>query len=216
MPQRHRGRFSRLEEALRAAGGQAAPGSELGNFKLFREGERHATRRKSTKKSADEKIRYGVSLAPFNIAETATDNIETRYVASMTGFSLAGQTAFGLTAADLGHEKMSDAAGKTAQTADTYFPALIKPIQYTATSGEPEVSGITGNKYSYRPANSYSIPFGRRGTKLDTDTEEDRRRALSTKLKTGTTKAGSVGYEPEVFRGERTALAEIPDAPAAP
>lgn len=216
MPQRHRGRFSRLEQQLRAAGGVAKEGSELGNFKLFREGEKHATRRKTTKLSAAQRKRYGVSLAPFNKVHAAADTIDARFVGSISGFSLGGQQGLGLTDVELGWEKMVDATGKSAETTDTYFPALIKPFQATNTTGETVTSGITGNKYSYKPGNSYSIPFGRRTATIATDAEEDRRVELAEKCKAATNPAESVGYDPEVFRGSRAALAEVPGVAAAP
>jgi hypothetical protein len=212
MAQRHRGRFSDLERQFRESGGVAAPGSRLANYIEYKSGKKKIERRKTTKLDAAERKRYGVSLLPFNLDPPATITQDHRYVASISGFSNAGRKALGITDADAGYGKIV-VAGASAKTEATYYPALIKAVVRTGAAAKTPNSSITGTKYTYYESSAYSIPFGRTNAGNAADSEEDRRMALTENAKgtAGDTKAAaSVGYEPEVFRGNRTGLAELP------
>lgn len=210
MATRHRSRFSNLEAQFRAAGGIAAPGSALAKYVDYKSGKTKVDRRKAALTAA-QKTRFGIGVVPFNIAPTAPLDNTDRYLTSVTAYSSAGATALGLSPTELGWEA-GEAVTAAAQNNTSYFPALIKPAVKGTVEDKTATSKITGNKYYYKEHNSYGLPFGRTTTGFATDTEEGRRKVLSSKARAGTTKATSVGYEPEVWRGEKTPLAPLPTA----
>lgn len=207
MPRR-RSRFSDLEKQFRQAGGVAAPGSTLAKFIDFKSGKTKIERRKTTKLTAAQRKRYGVSLLPFNLDVPATPTQGDRYISSITGWSNVGRTTLGLSDAELGYAKQT-VGGVTAQTEDAYYPALLKPSVSTGADPNEVTSSITGNKYSYVACNAYSIPFGRTTAGGAADSEEERRDLLTGAAKGATTPPRSIGYEPEVFRGSRGLLDEL-------
>lgn len=224
MPRR-RNRFAELEKQLRAAGGVAAAGSRLGNFADFKAGKRKITVSKKLTKEDKERFAYG--LFPFNVGAAATPTKADRYQATVTRYSLAGAGDKGLSLADLGW----DEADETNKIEADYYPALI--IGFTPTAGaaiDPKVSDITGDKYRKVPGRSFSLPFGRTVAAVDAITgaatgtvngsdEEDVRKHLALKLKAtalGTKACSSVSYQPEVFRGKRSAIQAGPSTVSAP
>lgn len=208
---RKRSRFSDLENMYRRSGGVAAPGTPLAGYIDFKTGKTKIARRKTTVLTPAERRRYGISLLPFNIDAPATPTQDDRYISTITGFSRAGLVALGLNPdTDLGYGKQT-VAGATAQTEGSYYPALLRPVVRLATTPNPEISSITKIKYNYYTSNSYGIPFGRRTASAAGDSEQERRAALTTAVRTGATQvASAVGYEPEVWRGQRSPLAELP------
>lgn len=207
---RHRSRFSDLERQYRQSGGTAAAGSPLANYIAFKAGTRKVTRKK-TALTAAQRQRYGISLLPFTLDAPATITQDKRYVASITAYSNSGRTNLGLKDADVGYDKQAS-GGVNAQQEDAFYPALTKPFVRTATTPNQEASQITGIKYNYYTGNSYAIPFGRRSASAAGDSEEERRAALAKAAResAGSEKAISVGFDPEVFRGLKPALADAP------
>lgn len=212
MPRR-KNQFSDLERMAKAAGLQAAEGSVLGNYLAFKAGKRKRESRKTTKLTAAQRKRLGISLLPFNKTVPGTIAAADRYRATITQFSAAARTNLNtLSDADLGY------AGVTGtNTSSDYYPALVKPsVRLSDTPTTPK-SGITGVEYKYYQTNNYSIPFGRRTASAATDTEEDRRMALTTQMKNAATPPASVGYDPEVFRHDpRATVDELDGVPAPP
>lgn len=205
---RKRPRFADLEKQFRQAGGVAAPGSALAKFIDFKSGKTKVERRKTTKLTAAERKRYGISLMPFNLDFPEAPTQANRYIASITGWSQEGRKALALTDADLGYGKQT-VANVTAQTEAAYYPALLRPSVPTGAAAREVTSSITGNKVNYVEANAYSIPFGRTTAGGAADSEEERRNVLTGVAKNATKAPRSVGYEPEVFRGSRGLLDEL-------
>lgn len=209
---RYRSRFSDLERQFRESGGVAAPGSRLAKYIDYKSGKTKIERRKTTKLTAVQRRRYGISLLPFNLDAPAAPTQADRYITSITRFSLDGAKSLGLTDAMTGHGKQV-VGDVSAKASDAYYPAIIRPSVRTgganATPTTPK-SSITGREYSYYESSSYGIPFGRR---TPADSEEERRFVLAAEAKgtaNDTVSAASVGYEPEVFRGDRQGLPEAP------
>lgn len=206
---RKRSRFSDLEKQFRAVNGVAPPGSPLAKYIDFKSGKTKLARRKETKLTAGQRKRYGISLMPFNLDFPATPTQADRYITSINGWSNAGRTTLGLSDAELGYEKQT-VTNVTAQTDPTYYPALIKPSVETGKAPDANtVSSITGNKYTYVETNNYGIPFGRTQAGGAADSEQERRSFLTAQCKAAATPPRSVGYEPEVFRGNRSPLDEL-------
>lgn len=211
MPRR-RSRFSNLEQQYRDAGGVAAPGTRLAGYIDYKTGKTKVARRKATSLTPEQRVRYGVSLLPFNIDVPGTVTNASRYQASITSFSLNGANSLTTgTATLLGWGKI-DVAGVVAQTNPSYYPALMRPAVATGKAPETPISSITKKEYNYREMNSFSIPFGRTTANPEGSSEEERRKLIATEMKaTGTTaRAASVGYDPEVWRSETVALAAAP------
>jgi hypothetical protein len=206
MPRR-RSRFADLEKQFRAAGGVAGAGSAVAKYIEFKSGKTKIARRTKVTLTAAERTRYGISLIPFNAKfETGDDATAKRYQAAVTKFSADGAKNVGLSNAELGWDKTT-AASAVAINDAAYYPALIRPIVPTGTTATP-LSSITGREYKYKEARSYGVPFGRTNAAAAIDTEEDRRQILTAKARqaTGAAKVSSVGYDPEVFRSDNSAL----------
>lgn len=209
---RHKSRFSDLEKQYRQSGGTAAAGSVLANYINFKTGKTKVARRKAALTTA-QKQRYGVSVLPFNLDGPASPAQTDRYETSITAYSNSGRVNLSLSNAECGYGAVT-ATGVTAKTDSAFYAALIKPFVRTATAAATPKSAITGVEYKYWAGNSYAIPFGRRTASAAGDSEEERRVALAAEAKgsTGSEKASAVGYDPEVFRGSKPSLAELPGA----
>jgi hypothetical protein len=209
MPRR-RQRFSNLDEQLRNNGNVATPGTVLGNYAAFKAGTRKAERRKviSAAEKAQKRNRLGISLAPFNLDFVASQN--NRYVASITQWSNSIRPTLTLGDAELGYAPQI-VGGVSAKTDEAFYPALVKPsIPVAGAAPLTPKSGITGLEYNYVPSNSYGIPFGR----IDAgSSEQERRMLLTDAIRGGAPTTRSVGYDPEVFRGGKTILADALAAP---
>lgn len=215
MPSRRKRAFSDLERMAKQAGLQAADGSVLGNYLDFKAGKRKKQRRKTTTLTAVQRQRVAIALLPFNKAVVA--GAIGRYSTTITRWSADARTGLGVSDAELGYTGTN---GVTQSS--NFFPATLKPSVRTSTTATTPVSGVTGKEYTYYPSNSYSIPFGRTTAGAATDTEEGRRGALVSEMKslTNSTPARSIGYEPEVWRYDPRAgasdLTGTPAPPAAP
>lgn len=208
---RRRSRFSDLEKQFRAAGGVAGADSAVAKYIEFKSGKTKIARRTKVTLTAAERTRYGISLIPFNVKFDAGDDATgKRYQAAVTKFSADGAANTGLAPKILGWDKTT-AAGAVAINDAAYYPALLRPIVPTGTTATPK-SSITGREYKYKEARSYGIPFGRTDAAAATDTEEERRQALTAvaRAATGAAKVSSVGYDPEVFRSDNSALEPLP------
>lgn len=196
MPTRRKQAYSFLEKALKLAGGDAAAGSTLGNYKAFKAGTRKKNASDNTALTPQQRIRDSIALAPFNKANPAT--AAGRYRATITRFSSAQMSNLGVSGAELGYTGI---AGTTASS--DFFPAMLTASVKNGTK-TPKISGITGKSYSFQPSRTYSFPFGRTTAGGATDTEDARRLFLAAEMKdaTRTTPASSVGYQPEVWRYE--------------
>lgn len=203
---RYKQRFADLERQLRKNGGVGTPGTELGNYAEYKAGKRKAERRKTTPLTAEQRERYGVSLAAFNLDFPAAHS--GRYIASITNWSNSIRVTYGLGDAVVGHDKQT-LDGVTAIGEDAFYPALLRlSVPIAGLAATTPKSGITGNEYKYVSSNAYSIPFGR----IDAgSSEEERRKLLALAAKGGTPKPRSVGYDPEVFRGIKAPLEEAPE-----
>jgi hypothetical protein len=199
-----------LERALKAAGGNVAPGSRLGNYKDFKEGRRKIEVKKKLSKA--ERRKYAIALLPFNIAAPGSPAAEDRYRATITQYSDTGRKALTtLSEAKLGYAAIDNSNN----TGSNFFPALLK--LFVPTNAEtPEItnptSGVTGQRYSRIAGASYSVPFGRGGVAV-ADGEEKRRLALAVEAKTGngsTIKATGVSYEPEYFGNTQADVTGLP------
>lgn len=207
MPRR-RQRFSNLEAEFRSVGGIAAPGSRLDKYIQFKTGKTKVDRRKATLTAA-QRTRFGVSLLPFNIDAPETVTQDARYESSITAYSNTGRTELGLSDAELGYGGVT-IEGKTAKSDPSYYPALLRPAIRGAVEDKTATSSITGTQYYYKEHRLLGIPFGRTTATAKADSEEDRRTVLARAAKAGATKAASVGYDPEVWRGKKTPLPELP------
>lgn len=209
MPTRRKQAYSFLEKALKLAGGDAAAGSTLGNYKAFKAGTRKKNSSENTALTPQQRTRDSIALAPFNKVNPTT--AAGRYNATITRFSSAQKTNLGISDLELGY------TGITGTTASSdFFPAMLTA---SVNNGDkkPKISGITGKSYSFQPSRTYSFPFGRTTATGATDTEDGRRLFLATEMKktTQTTPAKSVGYQPEVWRYEPgSAAGELAGVPA--
>lgn len=199
---RKRQRFSRLKAALKLAGGGAAAGSALANFKDFQEGRRKIEIQ--NKVPADKRGRRGVAILPFNIAAPANPGAGDRYRTTITIYSNEGRGTLSLSNAELGYDALE--AGN--QSTEDFYAARL--IVFVPTSGESTpTSAVTGKEYKRKNGKSYTIPFGR-ATDSAASAEETRRIVLAGKAKTGgTSKATSVSYEPEYFGNARQDIISI-------
>lgn len=208
MPTRRQQAYSFLEKALKLAGGDAAVGSTLGNYKAFKAGTRKKSKQTANPAlTPQQRIRDAIALAPFNkpVVAGATG----RYETTITRFSSTQMTSLGLSDAELGY------TGTTGvNSSSDFFPAMIRASVRTGTATS-KISGITGRTYSYKDGRTYSFPFGRSTATIATDTEEGRRAFLTNEMKSATTPPSSVGYEPEVWRyGVGSAAGDLNGVPA--
>lgn len=208
MPRR-RSRFSNLEAEFRSnGGGTPAPGSRLAKYIDFKTGKTKVDRRKAALTDA-QRTRFGISLLPFNIDAPATPTQADRYKTSITAYSNTGRTELGLSDAELGYGAQT-AGSVDAKGDPSYYPALLRPAIKGTVEDKTATSAITGAKYYYKEHRLLGVPFGRRTTSAAADSEEDQRSKLAIAAKAGTTKATSVGYDPEVWRGKKAPLPELP------
>jgi hypothetical protein len=207
MPRR-RQRFAALERQFRESGGQAAAGSRLAGYIDFKTGK---TRIKVNKVlTAEQRKRFGYAVLPFGLTVSATPDPFERYAAAITAYSNAGRRDLGLSDNECGFENISEATTQD----DNFYPALIRCFIPTGNTVTTPISAITKKEYRRRAGRSVSIPFGRTITNVvdaKTGTSEstlnnvdqlDVRKGLAKKAMTGTgtNKALSVSFEPEVFK----------------
>ncbi|MEM8780000.1 MAG: hypothetical protein AAGF26_14235 [Cyanobacteria bacterium P01_G01_bin.49] len=152
-------------------------------------------------------------MIPFALTPSGT-TADQRYVTSMSAYSLKGLSdRAAATEANLGIYKIE--GGEVSNP--SFYPALIKAAyDASSSSAQPEkVSQITGEKYPYKYARTFSFPFGRvasaddaktgtAGTAITDADELDVYRDVKTKLEagTGTQLPKSISYEPELFKTE--------------
>lgn len=210
---RYKQRFSDLEKQLRNNGNVATPGTILGNYADFKAGKRKAERRKvaSATEKAAKRNRLGISLAPFNLDFVAGQ--ANRYIASITEWSNTIRVTLTLSDPDLGYGRQV-VTNVPAKNDEAFYPALIKPsIPVAGVAPSTPKSGITGLEYNYVPCNAYSIPYGR----IDAGSSEQELRLIhADAISTAAPTTRSIGYDPEIFRGGKPALADALAAPAPP
>lgn len=214
MPRR-RQRFAALERQFRESGGQAAAGSRLAGYIDFKLGKSQI--KVSRVLTAEQRKRFGYAILPFSLSVSATPDPFERYAAAITAYSNAGRRDLGLSDNECGYENID---ASTTQD-DNFYPALIRCFIPTGDTRESPVSAITRKEYKRRVGRSVSIPFGRTTTSVQdaktgqTETtindadQLDVRNSLAQKAKvgSGTTKALSVSFEPEVFKVGKPNLA---------
>lgn len=206
MPTRKRSRFGDLERQLRDLNGGDPPvGSVLDKYLKYKKGETKLERRTTNKLTAAQRKRVGYSVSGFNTDFAASPAAHAkRQIVSITTFSNTARTALGISNANAGYAAQT-VDDVSADSDPSFFPALIKPSLPAADGKEGTNSAITGREYTYVESRNYSIPFGRRAAD---DSEEERRAALSADARSSATPPRSIGYEPEVYRGQRSALPE--------
>lgn len=200
-----RKRFGFLEKALKAAGGNAAPGSRLGNYSEFKKGNRKIEVNK--KLSPADRKRYAVAIIPFGTDHKTTYTNQDRYQVGITFYSDSARKDLQLTDALVGYASIN----ADNKQSDDYYPALLRcfiPDNPTAAPAQP-TSGVTGQKYSRRAGKSVSIPFGKGATV--TQGEQTRRVALTEVAKNDTGKtATGVSYVPEYFDATKVDIPALP------
>lgn len=212
---RKKQRFSKLFEQLRANGGVPSGTGKLNEFHKYLIGTNKVTQ--DNKIPPEARKLFSVGIIPFSLTPTG-ETPDQRYVASMSAYSIKGLEArANANEADLGIYKIEGGESVNA----SFYPALIK-ASYNASSSaaKPEkVSQITGEKYPYKYARTFSFPFGRvakaedaktgvAGTNIKDADPLDVFRDVQAKLKAGTDAQlpKSISYEPELFRTESNGI----------
>lgn len=207
MPRR-RQRFAALERQFRESGGQAAAGSRLAGYIDFKTGK--TSIKVSRVLTGEQRKRFGYAILPFGLSVSANPDPFERYAAAITAYSNAGRRDLGLSDNECGYEKID---ASTTQE-DNFYPALIRCFIPAGNTVTTPISAITRKEYRRRAGRSISFPFGRTVTSVKDvktgDTEStlnnvdqlDVRKGLAEKVKngSGTSKASSVSFEPEVFK----------------
>lgn len=208
MPRR-RNRFAQLEKQFRESGGTAAPGSRLAGYIDFKKGINKIEVK--VKLTAAQRKRFGFGILPFGLSVPASPTDADRYAAPITAYSNAIRVDLSLSDNECGYANIVSAT----RQADNFYPALMRVFVATPNAAKTTpISGVTKKEYTRTPGKSASIPFGRTVTStadartgatetvLDAVDQEDVRLSLALQAKagSGTNKATSVSFEPEVFR----------------
>ncbi|NET91527.1 MAG: hypothetical protein F6K45_26200 [Kamptonema sp. SIO1D9] len=200
---RHRRRFNKLFEQLRAVEGTPPADGKLGKFVDYLQGTRSITIKNNVPENA--RTKAGISLIPFMKKEPSADTDDVRYQASITAFAVQ-KTALNFMTDALTGIKNTDAAN---QTDSGYYPAIARisvPRTGTPTARTSAVTGI-----SYTPKKEYSThgyPFGRAPASLAED-ETERRTAIKGALTEGL----RVSFVPEEFHNAKAAAGSRADLP---
>ena len=223
MPRRRRGRFSKLNEQLKAVGGAPSGTGAVSEYFKYRTGQKQFTVPNALSGVAREL--YDIALIPF-ATSPAGITAANRYRYGMTAYSYNGLVSRtgNLNLIDFGVYTIESGE----QDNDEFYPALLR-ASYTrsgATANPNKTSNITGRTYNYTPKRTFSFPVGRTLSVYDAETgtaetaiadvdELDVVKTLTGWLKAGKkdtdtatidedNKAFTVSYEPEKFNAPAT------------